>query len=109
MASSRLLSTVLSVLLVFSNLHQPSTLFADAKELWEVAAAFNNITGVDYTYSQNELKRDLPTGTCNSATPCVNGACCGSNNLCGYSPSTCGTGCHSNCKCCELTKEIDTL
>lgn len=41
--------------------------------------------------------RALPVGTCNSGTPCVNGACCGSNNLCGYSPTECGTGCSSNC------------
>ena len=41
--------------------------------------------------------RGLPVGTCNSDTPCVNGACCGSNNLCGYSPTECGTGCSSNC------------
>ena len=41
--------------------------------------------------------RALPVGTCNSDTPCVNGACCGSNNLCGYSPTECGTGCSSNC------------
>lgn len=43
-------------------------------------------------------KRDLPTGTCNANTPCVNGACCGSDNLCGYSPKSCATGCQSNCK-----------
>ena len=41
--------------------------------------------------------RALPVGTCDSATPCENGACCGSNNLCGYSPTECGTGCTSNC------------
>ena len=36
--------------------------------------------------------RDLPTGTCNADTPCVNGACCGTNGLCGYSPTECGSG-----------------
>ncbi|KAH8899991.1 glycoside hydrolase [Thozetella sp. PMI_491] len=41
--------------------------------------------------------RSLPTGTCNAGTPCENGACCGSNNLCGYSPASCGTGCQHNC------------
>ncbi|KAJ5200417.1 Glycoside hydrolase superfamily [Penicillium cf. griseofulvum] len=41
--------------------------------------------------------RDLPTGTCNANTPCVNGACCGSDNLCGYSAKSCATGCQSNC------------
>lgn len=41
--------------------------------------------------------RDLPTGTCNANTPCVNGACCGKDNLCGYSPKSCGSGCRSNC------------
>lgn len=40
----------------------------------------------------------LPTGTCNAQTPCVNAACCGTNGLCGYSPSECGSGnCTSNC------------
>lgn len=107
MASSRLLSTVLSILLIFLHLHRPSTLFADAKELWEIAA-FNNITDIDYTYSQYQAKRDLPTGTCNSNTPCANGACCGSNNLCGYSPASCGSGCQSNCRCYER-KELDPL
>ncbi|KAE9377607.1 glycoside hydrolase family 18 protein [Stipitochalara longipes BDJ] len=96
MTSSRLLSTVLFVLLVFLHFHRPSALFADAKELWEYGG-FNNITDIDYTYSQYQTKRDLPTGTCNSNTPCANGACCGSNNLCGYSPASCGTGCQSNC------------
>ncbi|KAF2147914.1 glycoside hydrolase family 18 protein, partial [Myriangium duriaei CBS 260.36] len=42
-------------------------------------------------------KRDLPTGTCNSQTPCVNGACCGPDNLCGYTHKQCGTGCRFNC------------
>ncbi|KAJ9138369.1 Family 18 glycoside hydrolase [Pleurostoma richardsiae] len=41
--------------------------------------------------------RSLPTGTCDASTPCENGACCGSNNLCGYSPTSCGTGCQHNC------------
>ncbi|KAI0476398.1 hypothetical protein GGR56DRAFT_642454 [Xylariaceae sp. FL0804] len=54
--------------------------------------------------------RDLPTGTCNAATPCVNAACCGTNGLCGYSPTECGTGnCTSNCdakaECGEYGKE----
>ena len=43
-------------------------------------------------------KRDLPTGTCNAQTLCVNGACCGSDNLCGYSSKSCGSGCQHNCK-----------
>lgn len=51
-----------------------------------------------YNYTLFELQeRDLPTGTCDSNTPCVNGACCGTDNLCGYSPKSCGTGCQSNC------------
>ncbi|KAH0437120.1 glycosyl hydrolase family 18 [Colletotrichum camelliae] len=42
---------------------------------------------------------ELPVGTCNAETPCVNGACCsGISGLCGYSPSECGVGnCTSNC------------
>ncbi|KAI0467970.1 glycosyl hydrolases family 18-domain-containing protein [Xylaria cf. heliscus] len=45
----------------------------------------------------NLMRRDLPIGTCNADTPCPNGACCGSNGLCGYSPDECGSGCTSNC------------
>lgn len=42
--------------------------------------------------------RGLPTGTCNANTPCENAACCGTNGLCGYSPTECGVGnCTSNC------------
>jgi hypothetical protein len=47
--------------------------------------------------SQALVPRALPIGTCNPDTPCPNGACCGSNGLCGYSPKECGTGCASNC------------
>lgn len=36
--------------------------------------------------------RGLPTGTCNAQTPCENAACCGTNGLCGYSPTECGSG-----------------
>ncbi|KAH9206557.1 hypothetical protein DL95DRAFT_375269 [Leptodontidium sp. 2 PMI_412] len=43
------------------------------------------------------LPRALPIGTCDPTTPCPNGACCGSNGLCGYSPTECGTGCLFNC------------
>jgi hypothetical protein len=40
----------------------------------------------------------LPTGTCNAQTPCPIAACCGTNGLCGYSPSECGQGnCTSKC------------
>ncbi|KAF6219691.1 hypothetical protein HO133_004160 [Letharia lupina] len=42
--------------------------------------------------------RDLPIGTCNSGTPCANGACCSKTNLCGYSKDFCGSGCQHNCK-----------
>lgn len=42
--------------------------------------------------------RDLPTGTCNSGTPCANGACCSKTNLCGYSKDFCGAGCQHNCE-----------
>ena len=42
--------------------------------------------------------RDLPIGTCNSGTPCANGACCSKTNLCGYSKDFCGDGCQHNCK-----------
>ncbi|KAG7054582.1 glycoside hydrolase family 18 protein [Colletotrichum scovillei] len=54
--------------------------------------------------------RALPTGTCNADTPCENAACCGSNGLCGYSPTECGKGnCTSNCdakaQCGQYGKE----
>jgi hypothetical protein len=40
----------------------------------------------------------LPTGTCNAQTECPITACCGTNGLCGYSPSECGQGnCTSKC------------
>src|SRR4051794_6256899 len=40
----------------------------------------------------------LPTGTCNAQTECPIAACCGTNGLCGYSPSECGQGnCTSKC------------
>ncbi|XMA16066.1 hypothetical protein WAI453_008857 [Rhynchosporium graminicola] len=41
---------------------------------------------------------DLPVGTCNADTPCINGACCSkTSGLCGYSPAECGESCSSNC------------
>jgi hypothetical protein len=44
------------------------------------------------------LDSPLPTGTCNAQTPCPIDACCGTNGLCGYSPSECGAGnCTSKC------------
>jgi chitinase len=46
---------------------------------------------------QSIIGRSLPVGTCNADTPCENGACCGSDNLCGYTKKECGTGCQSNC------------
>lgn len=54
--------------------------------------------------------RALPTGTCDANTPCVNAACCGTNGLCGYSPTECGAGnCTSNCdakaECGQYGKE----
>ncbi|KAI0418524.1 family 18 glycosyl hydrolase [Xylaria grammica] len=52
----------------------------------------------DNLHTSDLLARDLPTGTCNADTPCVNAACCGTNGLCGYSPTECGAGnCTSNC------------
>lgn len=35
--------------------------------------------------------------TCGPDKPCVNGACCGEDGWCGYSPTYCGDGCQSNC------------
>ncbi|KAH7317111.1 family 18 glycosyl hydrolase [Stachybotrys elegans] len=55
-----------------------------------------------YGILQNYLSAEtleLPVGTCNEHTPCVNGACCSKiTKLCGYSPTECGAGnCTSNC------------
>ncbi|KAL3418149.1 class III chitinase [Phlyctema vagabunda] len=36
--------------------------------------------------------------TCSASSPCVDGTCCGSNNLCGYKEEHCGAGCQSNCE-----------
>ncbi|KAI8244852.1 glycosyl hydrolase family 18 [Colletotrichum sp. SAR 10_96] len=35
--------------------------------------------------------------TCGPNKPCGNGACCGADGWCGYSPTYCGEGCQSNC------------
>lgn len=35
--------------------------------------------------------------TCGPDKPCYNGACCGEDGWCGYSPKYCDTGCQSNC------------
>ncbi|KAL2821416.1 glycoside hydrolase superfamily [Aspergillus cavernicola] len=44
-------------------------------------------------------KRDeLPVGTCAPGTPCVNGACCSKEGICGFSPDECGDDtCISDC------------
>lgn len=61
-------------------------------------------------HSYSLLPRALPIGTCNAQTPCENAACCGTNGLCGYSPTECGAGnCTSNCdakaECGQYAKE----
>jgi hypothetical protein len=97
MISQRLYSTVFTVLLLWlSFYHSPTTLLAEATELRQYSS--NNVTGFEYISSLDLHSRGLPVGECNSNTPCENGACCGSNNLCGYAPKQCGTGCQSNCK-----------
>ncbi|SPQ21515.1 573ac707-bdbf-4043-aed7-ea8e4da8fe9b [Thermothielavioides terrestris] len=77
---------------------------------WDILAASSFIQVVHSVQQLHNLSpwlastpllssRDLPTGTCNDQTPCVNGACCSKNTgLCGYSPAECGAGnCSSNC------------
>ncbi|KAI2465893.1 hypothetical protein F4781DRAFT_424486 [Annulohypoxylon bovei var. microspora] len=44
------------------------------------------------------FQRALPTGTCNANTPCENAACCGTNGLCGYSPTECGAATTRACQ-----------
>lgn len=56
-----------------------------------------NTLGLDVFNSTLISARDLPVGTCNAATPCGNGACCSSDNLCGWSSKFCGSGCQHNC------------
>ena len=34
---------------------------------------------------------------CGPGNPCIDGSCCGSNNLCGYGFDYCGKGCQSQC------------
>jgi hypothetical protein len=90
---------------------------ASVEANFRLNSAFS-ILGVD---ASAELL-ELPVGTCNAQTPCVNGACCSGvclvpytdlsaaifsklstnalkiTGLCGYSPSECGAGnCTSNC------------
>lgn len=50
-----------------------------------------DLVSTDHLFSALE-GRALPEGTCNANTPCVNSACCGTNGLCGYSPTECGKG-----------------
>ncbi|KAI2635311.1 hypothetical protein GGS21DRAFT_489974 [Xylaria nigripes] len=64
------------------------------------AAPFEDISPNPIPFQSLELisGRALPIGTCNAGTPCENAACCGTNGLCGYSPTECGQGnCTSNC------------
>ncbi|KAL4860567.1 hypothetical protein BDV12DRAFT_191629 [Aspergillus spectabilis] len=43
-------------------------------------------------------KDELPVGTCAPGIPCVNGACCSKEGICGFSPDECGKDtCISNC------------
>jgi len=68
---------------------------------WVISAGAHAIHGqhnaLHHHRSRALAPRALPIGTCNANTPCPNGACCGSNGLCGYSPAECGSGCASNC------------
>lgn len=64
-----------------------------------LAIPFNNIKDVPQNSyfelsspNRHSLERRLPTGTCDANTPCENAACCGTNGLCGYSPTECGQG-----------------
>ncbi|KAJ1326027.1 chitinase [Microdochium nivale] len=38
--------------------------------------------------------------------PCVDGSCCGKNNICGYGPDYCGTGCQSQCNATAMCGEF---
>ncbi|KAH7117301.1 oviduct-specific glycoprotein [Dactylonectria macrodidyma] len=43
--------------------------------------------------------------------PCIDGSCCGKNNICGYGPDYCGDGCISQCNatamCGEFSENAD--
>ena len=34
---------------------------------------------------------------CGGGTKCIDGSCCGANNICGFGDTYCGDGCQSNC------------
>lgn len=38
--------------------------------------------------------------------PCVDGSCCGKDNICGYGPDFCGTGCRFNCTATAMCGEF---
>lgn len=83
-------------LLLFDNKAQAIT--SPALDILPQATRHNVEVQQQQHNSSSLDRRDvLPTGTCNAATPCANGACCGANNLCGYSAAFCGTGCQHNC------------
>jgi chitinase len=35
--------------------------------------------------------------TCSTGSPCIDGSCCGPQNICGFGSSYCGKGCQSQC------------
>lgn len=69
------------------------TAFTLSALLWTALFAFRippDSSAIE-RFRRNALSQsELPTGTCNAQTPCVNSACCGTNGLCGYSPTECG-------------------
>lgn len=83
----------------------PLTMFAATGIVATAAALLSAQAAVASPVSSRSLNhaasslvaRALPIGTCDASTSCPNGACCGSNGLCGYSPLECGAGCSSNC------------
>lgn len=75
------------------------TIFASIFSYVLIGATLNSVVGgfpvqpFSQPFSLGLLSRALPIGTCDPETPWPNGACCGSNGLCGYSPKECGDGC----------------
>ncbi|KAL3418044.1 glycosyl hydrolase family 18 [Phlyctema vagabunda] len=89
--------TVLAGLTSLS-LSSAKTVRKDLVTLSPFAQSVNGLATYDSHLGNSSIyARGLPVGTCDAATPCENGACCGSDNLCGYSPASCATGCQHNC------------
>lgn len=65
------------------------------------SVAFVDNRGLDQSVS----RRDGGPLYCTNG-PCVDGSCCGKNNICGYGPDYCGAGCQSQCDATAMCGEF---